>query len=105
VRDTSTSPSGSTRVMNAFNFSLDPVISKTKLSVVESTTRARKMSGETERLDARLAFARNLDQRHLALDKGLLVSQIVDRNEPRKLSLDLLDDHPRSRGHDHRNAQ
>src|SRR6516225_4617512 len=50
--------------------------------------------GETERLDARLAFAHDLDQRHLALDKGSLVGQIVDpvdRNEPRQLRLDLLD--------------
>ena len=44
VRDTSTSPKGSIRLMKAFNFSVDPVISKTKLSVVESTTRARKIS-------------------------------------------------------------
>src|SRR6266481_617491 len=59
--------------------------------------------GEAERLDARLAFARDLDQRHLALDKGALVGQVVNlvhRNEARQLRLDLLDDHPRSRGHD-----
>jgi len=37
-------PRGSISVMKALSFSLDPVISKTKLSVVESTTRARKMS-------------------------------------------------------------
>src|ERR1700737_905010 len=59
--------------------------------------------GETERLDARLAFARDLDQRHFALDKGALIGQVVNlvhRNEARQLRLDLLDDHSRSRGHD-----
>src|SRR6266550_4474072 len=44
VRDTSTRPKGSISVMKALSFSLDPVISNTKLSVVESTTRARKIS-------------------------------------------------------------
>src|ERR1700737_1932030 len=59
--------------------------------------------GETERLDARLAFARDLDQRHLALDKGALIGQVVNlvhRNEARQLRLDLLDNHSRSGGHD-----
>src|SRR5262249_39783397 len=59
--------------------------------------------GEAERLDASLAFASYLDQRHLALDKGPLVRQVVDltnRYQPRQLRLDLFDDHPRSRGDD-----
>src|SRR6267143_6691152 len=45
---------------------------------------------ETERLDARLAFARDLDQRHFALDKGALIGQVVNlvhRNEARQLRL------------------
>src|SRR6266853_5139649 len=44
VRDTSTRPSGSIRLMNWSIFSEPPVISNTKLSVVASTTRARNAS-------------------------------------------------------------
>ncbi len=45
----------------------------------------------------------DLDQHHLALDERPLVGQIVNlvhRHQPRQLRLDLLDDHPRARGHD-----
>src|ERR1043166_10242867 len=49
VRDTSTRPRGSISAMNAFNFSLDPVISKTQLSVVE-------MTGSSEKLNAFIAL-------------------------------------------------
>jgi hypothetical protein len=41
VRDTSASPIGRIRLIKASSFSPLPVISKTKLSVVASTTRAR----------------------------------------------------------------
>jgi hypothetical protein len=44
VRETSTRPSGCFRVIKALSFSVEPVSSKTKLSVVESMARARKMS-------------------------------------------------------------
>src|SRR5262249_26983541 len=44
VRETSTSPSGSIKAMNCSILSLEPVISKMKLSVPASMVRARKAS-------------------------------------------------------------
>ncbi len=103
MREISTRPRGSIKVMKALSFSLEPVISNTKLSVVEFDDARAENVGEAQALDAQLAFAGNLDQRHLALDKGSLVGQIIDlvnRHQPRQLRLDLLDDHPGSGGHD-----
>src|SRR6185312_818791 len=54
VRETSTSPSGSIRLIKESSFSVEPVISNTKLSMVESTTRARKISAR-RRLSIRLS--------------------------------------------------
>jgi hypothetical protein len=90
VRDTSTSPSGSISVMRALSF-LDSVISKTSFR----SSNRRRGPGRCRQDAATLTFYYDLDQRHLALDEGCLVGQIVnyaDWNEARQLCLDLLDD-------------
>jgi membrane-bound lytic murein transglycosylase B len=77
VRAISIRPSGRISSAKASIFSGVPVISKTKLSSVESTTLARKISASRS-ASIRLALARDLEQRQFALHAGALDRQVVD---------------------------
>jgi len=78
VRDTSTRPKVPSTRQTRSAARLSRSSRNTKLSVVESITRARKTSGEAQRLDAGLALAGDLDQRKFALNERAFVGQIVD---------------------------
>ena len=107
VRETSTSPSGSIRLMKLSIFSLAPVISNTKLSVSGVDHAGAERVGQPQRLDARLARAAHLDHGKLALDRWAgrrHIHHAVNRHEPIELVLDLLDHHRRA-ARDHRDAR
>ncbi len=103
VRETSTRPMGRMRSTNSSILSGCPVNSKMKLSVVASTTRARKASASWSaslRLSPRAA---HLHHRKLALERALRdgeVGDLVHRHEPFELMMDLLDRLRRARGDD-----
>ncbi len=95
-------PSGIRSDRRRPSFSVLPVISKTKLPVVASTTRARKASARRS-ASARRCRCEHLDQRHLAGDVRALAGEVgdaVDRHQAVELRLDLLDHHLGARRHD-----
>jgi hypothetical protein len=77
VRAISRRPSGRIRSAKASILSGVPVISKTKLSSVESTTFARKISASCSASIRCGTGARNLEQRQFALDRGAVHRQVL----------------------------